>query len=179
MAFADEDGFAVWKYNVSTGVYVKAFVTPSVDGMDPNAVVLSAEDEPLLVALFNDNSNSNRWAVSAVNTSSGGQVWVHRSKNSSGELVDIASSLVVSDGGEAVAVGSWGDRQHVNPQFTVLRGWAGSGTPLLSHVTPGSVMAVALARQGASIVAVAAGFATHENLGVKGGVITAASIPLE
>ncbi len=152
----------------------------------------TAAEAALLAATYNDNENGEQFAVAALGVSSAGAktlLWLYRSRVSNGQLIDTTAALAVSQGGEAVVVGSWGDAQGVNPQVHVFQGWAATtpGQPVTAFATKGSVMAVTVAVDTSGTVASGgnttahvgvAGIAQHENLGVKGGFVLAADVVL-
>jgi hypothetical protein len=59
---------------------------------------------------------SRQWAAAAFNTTSGERLWYFITPLSSGEATDSVTSISITPGGEIVAVGSWGDLEHLNAQ---------------------------------------------------------------
>jgi hypothetical protein len=114
--------------------------------------------------------------VGALNASAGAWVWTYKSAVSSGVLVDAVFSVALTSDSKFVAVGSWGDDKHVNPQLHVFAGWGGDGTVLASLVTAGSVMDLLMYRQNSFIYIVMASLDQHENYGVLGGNVTLLSL---
>jgi hypothetical protein len=57
-----------------------------------------------------------------LNASAGVWIWTYKSAVSSGQLVDAAFSVALTADSKFVAVGSWGDDKHVNPQLHVFAG---------------------------------------------------------
>jgi hypothetical protein len=106
----------------------------------------------------------------------------YTSNVSSGQLVDAAFAVTLSADSNFVAVGSWGDDKHVNPQLHVFKGRGGDGSVLASLTTTGSVVDLLLyhveaARSSSStLYIVMAALDQHENYGVLGGNVTLLSL---
>lgn len=107
----------------------------------------------------------------------------YTSNVSSGQLVDAAFAVTLSADSNFVAVGSWGDDKHVNPQLHVFKGRGGDGSVLASMTTTGSVVDLLLyhveaARSSSSstLYIVMAALDQHENYGVLGGNVTLLSL---
>jgi hypothetical protein len=69
-------------------------------------------------------------------------------------------------------------------QVNIFQGWGGNGLPLFSHHAPGTIMAVTTILSPDSTesqpraTVFAAGFATHEKIGLQGGYVAAFSVSL-
>jgi hypothetical protein len=114
--------------------------------------------------------------VGALNSSAGQWIWTFKSAVSSGVLVDAAFTVALSSDNNFVAVGSWGDEKHVNPQLHVFRGWGGDGSVLAALTTAGSVLSLLVYHQDASLYIAMAALDQHENYGVLGGNVTLLSL---
>ena len=122
------------------------------------------------------NRPASRRCTGALNATTGTWLWTYKSAVSSGVLTDAVFSVSLSADGEFVAVGSWGDDKHLNPQLHVFKALGGDGTVVASLVTQGSVMSLLTYHRASSLYIVMAALDQHENYGVLGGNVTLLSL---
>jgi hypothetical protein len=185
LAANDNQGVIIYTYSPATGIYVRACAIPPLGGLTVGKLAFSGGSAPLLVVTHNDIVNNNKWAVVAFAASAWAApcsaplpLWTYRSAASSKEYADFISSIAVTPDGDYVAIGSWGDKENVNPQLHVFRGHGGDGKPVLSHVSAGSVTYVGLFAQASALTVLAVGMQHHENVGVMAGTVFAVSVPV-
>ena len=184
MVLGAQDGLRVYSFNASASRYQPIWHQPPPEELSVGVLALNtigAPSVPLLIAVGYNGPNSNRFVVQAYNGADGTRLWQYDSFVSTGQYTDTAASIAVTENGEAVVLGTWGDAELLNPQLHVFRGWDGAGSVWYNYTTTGSVTAVSAAMslsEPSTVLIGVSSMKTHENVGLAGGVALAFAVQL-
>ncbi len=135
-----------------------------------------AHDNEEIVVVWYATSYLQNW-VTRFNFSDGPEpVWVYETNPGGGDYQDVPVWIELSDDGEWIAVGYWGDQTDANPEVQILKDSKPDGL-WFGIDTPGSVFGVDLSPAGEYVVS--AGKGVHANQMGSGGDVFAGYIDAE
>lgn len=151
-AFGTQFAYKVYRWTGST--YQLAFARPALSPLLAGKLDIS-DDGSTLVAALDDRVNFQSVTIEALDlpaSLSSGQAVITDtySVTSASTFDDLESGLEVSEDGQRIAVGLWGDGGGPSPEVVVYQ--RGSSTPILSDDLPGSVMDIDFSSDGRWLV---------------------------
>ncbi len=129
--------------------------------------MFSADGSTFVAGWYKSTYDQNRIQTFVMPSST--PLWTYLYALSEGAYQDIPSDIALTEGGEYILIGSWGDQLGINDEVHLFDG--GEGTPLASLDTSGSIFDVDLAwdESRGGLYLTACGKTIHANQNGRGG----------